>query len=108
MAAPVRFVIPKRLEGACSGELVMAHVLRFDDEFDVRTARRIEAILLAADAHASICLDLRRVRHVPDAAVGVVADALLQRRALNVVIRGLSQHQVRLLRYMGLESVASA
>jgi len=86
----------------------MPHVLRFDHDFDVRTARRIETILLAAASDASICLDLRGVRHVQDAAVGVVADALRQRRALRVEIRGLSQHQIRLLRYMGLESVARA
>jgi len=85
----------------------MAHVLRFD-QFDVGTARRIEAILLAASTDARICLDLRRVRNVQDAAVGVVADALLQRRTLRVEIRGLSQHQVRLLRYLGLEAVARA
>jgi len=85
----------------------MAHVLRFN-QFDVDTARRVEVILHAASADADICLDLRSVRHLQDAAVGVVAEALRRRRALRVEIRGLSQHQVRLLRYLGLEAVARA
>lgn len=78
-------------------------VLRVGDVLDLPAARFIQAALSQAAAGAVILLDLSGVRVCEDAALAVVAVALRGCRAARVAVHGLGLHQVRLMRYLGLD-----
>jgi hypothetical protein len=75
-------------------------VIRMEGTFDLPAARQVAAALEAAPAGQEVRLDLTRVREFHDFSVAVLARALQGRR---VDVRGLRTHQVRLLRYLGVE-----
>jgi hypothetical protein len=75
--------------------------LVFEDAFDLAGAREVLAATLLREA-ASVVVDLSRTRVVHDSAVAAVA-AIARRSAVPVTVRGLRAHDLRLLRYLGLE-----
>jgi hypothetical protein len=81
------------------------NVIQMEGTFDLPAAERVALALQAAPAGQEVRLDLTRVREFHDFGVAVLARALQGRR---VEVRGLRTHQVRLLRYLGVETVAPA
>ncbi len=77
-------------------------VISMDGIFDLPAAQQVARALEAAPAGQEVRLDLSRVREFHDFSVAVLARALQGRR---VDVRGLRVHQLRLLRYMGVEMV---
>jgi len=80
-------------------------VIQMEGTFDLPAAKEVEAALQSAPAGLEVRLDLTRVREFHDFSVAVLARALQGRR---VDVRGLRTHQLRLLRYMGVEMIDPA
>ena len=78
-----------------------ATVIRMDGIFDVRAAQRLARALAQTDADAQVRIDLTQVREFHDYGVTVLAQALAS-RGTRIVVRGLRQHHLRLLRYFGM------
>lgn len=78
-------------------------VLRVEGVFDGIAARRLEALLVAADAGARVHVDLTQVREFHDFGIAVLGHAVMRSRA-SVTLRGLRHHQLRVLRYFGVDA----
>jgi ABC-type transporter Mla MlaB component len=78
-----------------------------DGVFDDDAARRLEDALDSAGTGARVRLDLSRVRELHDHALALLAKVLAGRAdAVRVAPLGLRRHQLRLLRYLGVDAVA--
>jgi anti-anti-sigma regulatory factor len=66
-------------------------------------ARRLEALLVAADAGVRFHIDLTHVREFHDFGIAVLGLALTRSRA-KVTLRGLRKHQIRVLHYFGVDA----
>ena len=77
--------------------------IRLEGVFDGIVARRLEAVLTRAEAGARLRVDLTKIREFHDFGLAVLAHAMTLSRA-EVVLTGLRQHQVRVLRYCGLDT----
>jgi hypothetical protein len=80
--------------------------LRADGVLDLPAAERLVEALRAARGSARVEVDLTRVRDFHDLGVMLVARALAERTG-RVAVRGLRQHHVRLLRYLGIDTGAT-
>lgn len=80
-----------------------ATVIRMDGVFDVPAAQRLARALAQTDANEQVRIDLTHVREFHDYGVTVLAQALAS-RGKRIVVRGLRQHHLRLLRYFGIET----
>jgi anti-anti-sigma regulatory factor len=80
-------------------------MIRMDGIFDVAAAQTVVRALADEPAERDVRIDLTHVREFHDFAVAVLAQALAK-RAENVTVRGLRQHQLRLLNYLGLGQTA--
>lgn len=83
-------------------------VLALDGVFDLVAARRIEEALAMVRAGGVLAIDLSRVVEFQD--LGLAALAVTVRRsgsAVRIVLRGLCQHQLRLLHYLGVDGHSS-
>jgi anti-anti-sigma factor len=81
-------------------------VILLDGEVDAKAARAIQARVRAAEPGARVVVDLGHVRGLDFAGLAALARELRDSPARDVVIRGLSTSQVRLLRYLGLDPFA--
>jgi anti-anti-sigma regulatory factor len=84
-------------------------LIRVDGVLDASAAERLSRALLEATPDVEVAIDLSQVRAFDDFAVMVLGRALSGRGG-RVTVRGLRQHHVRLLRYLGIgpESEPSA
>jgi len=80
-----------------------ATVIRMDGVFDVPAAEQLARALDQTDENEQVRIDLTQVREFHDYGVTVLAQALSSRGA-RVIVRGLTQHHLRLLRYFGIET----
>jgi hypothetical protein len=71
--------------------------------FDAPAPERVARELQAA-AGLEVRIDLTQVRDFHDFGVAVLARALVARRRVDV--RGLRTHQIRLLKYLGIDALA--
>ena len=78
-------------------------VIRLEGVFDGLAARRLEAMLVETDAGVRLHIDLTQVREFHDFGIAVLGHAMTRSRA-HVTVRGLRQHQIRVLRYFGIET----
>jgi hypothetical protein len=78
-------------------------VIRLEGAFEGVTARRLEALLADAVEGSPVDIDMTQVREFHDFAIAVLGQALTRTRA-HVRIRGLRQHQIRVLRYFGVDA----
>jgi len=78
-------------------------LLRLDGVFDVPAARRVEKLLEKAKAGETVRLDLTHVREFHDFGIAVLAQALKHGKTCKVALLGLRQHQLRMLRYFGVD-----
>ncbi len=77
-------------------------VIRMDGAFDIDSVNTIRSRIEALSGDAEVYVDLSRVRDFHDRAIAMLADVLAVARA-RVSVRGLRQHQYRMLRYLGVE-----
>ena len=76
-------------------------LFRVEGTFDAATAAALLAQVASLGSGARVTVDFSRVNRFEDAALGQLADDLSKAEAL-VDVRGLTQHQRRLLAYFGL------
>jgi anti-anti-sigma regulatory factor len=76
-------------------------VIRMDGVFDVESVHVIRERVESLSGDAEVYVDLSRVRDFHDHAVALLAD-VLSRAPARVFVRGLRQHQYRMLRYLGV------
>jgi len=82
------------------GELL----LKLDGVFDQRAAERIAEALACVGPGGALRVDLSQIREFHDAGLAALARSLsASGRAVRVVVRGLRQHQVRILGYLGVD-----
>jgi STAS domain len=82
---------------APSGSLV----IRIDGSFDIDSVEGIRGRVEGLPPEAEVYVDLSRVRDFHDRAVALLAEVLSGARA-RISVRGLRQHQYRMLRYLGV------
>ncbi len=80
-------------------------LIRLDGVFDLAAAGEIRRVLADSPEGSEVYVDLSQVREFHDRAVAVLADALKAARHA-VSVRGLRQHQYRMLRYLGVDPSA--
>jgi anti-anti-sigma regulatory factor len=78
-----------------------ALVLQLGKEFSAPEAERLHETVLSFSPLSQLTLDFTRVREFHDAAFGMLAKTLGAQCAVKVVLRGLTLHQFRMLRYLG-------
>jgi anti-anti-sigma regulatory factor len=78
-------------------------IISLEGVFDGVAARHLEERLLRAMPGDRILVDVTQVREFHDFGVAVLGRALTLCRA-EVKLRGLRQHQVRVLRYFGVDT----
>ena len=76
-------------------------LIRLDGAFDLAAAGEIQRVLADSPEGTEVYVDLSQVREFHDRAVAMLADVLAATRA-RVSVRGLRQHQYRMLRYLGV------
>ncbi len=76
-------------------------VIRLEGVFDAAAAQRLSTAIEAADGD-EIRVDLTGVREFHDFGIAMLARALSGRE--HVAVSGLRHHQLRLLRYFGIEA----
>jgi len=76
-------------------------VIRIDGNFDATAATRLAGWLVEVPAGAPLVLDFSQVRVCEDFGLAAVADDLAARDRL--VVRGLTRHHERMLKYFGVE-----
>lgn len=69
--------------------------------FDLPAAQRMAHAIAEASEETLVRIDLTRVSHFDDSGVALLGRALARHRRTEV--RGLRSHQIRLLRYFGIE-----
>jgi hypothetical protein len=75
-------------------------VIRIDGAFDAMAATRLAGWLAEVPADGALVLDFSAVRECQDFGLAQVANDLAGREHL--VVRGLTRHQERMLRYFGV------
>jgi anti-anti-sigma regulatory factor len=81
-------------------------VIHLEGTFDVPAAWRVRDTIARVRPGQRVCIDLTHVRESYDFGIAVLAQALGPHDARRVRIRGLRQHQLRMLRYLGFEQAA--
>jgi hypothetical protein len=76
-------------------------VIRMDGFFDAKAATRLSGWLAEVPADGALVLDFTAVRECQDFGLAAVAADLAGRARL--VVRGLTRHQERMLRYFGVD-----
>jgi anti-anti-sigma regulatory factor len=76
-------------------------VIRIDGTFDARAATRLTGWLVEVPRGEPLVLDFTQVRTCEDFGLASVATDLAERERL--VVRGLTRHQERMLRYFGVD-----
>jgi hypothetical protein len=72
-----------------------------EGRFDISAMERVRRELAQVGARSFVQVDITRARDVEDAAVALLAGLMLVRRD-RIQVKGLRQHQARLLAYLGV------
>ena len=78
-------------------------LIQLDGIFDAVAAWSVRKRLATLSRDASVVLDFTQVRQFYDLGIAVMASCLAGLEGPRVVVRGLCQHQHRLLRYFGVD-----
>jgi hypothetical protein len=76
-------------------------VIRIDGTFDAKAASRLAGWLVEVPRDGSLVLDFTQVRACEDFELATLATDLASRDHL--LVRGLTRHQERMLRYLGVQ-----
>jgi hypothetical protein len=82
-------------------EVRTAHVIQVEGLLDVAAAVRLRDTVLGFDPDDPVVIDCHEVRDLEDAALAFLARSVLSGRR-RVELRGLGEHHLRLLRYLGV------
>jgi anti-anti-sigma regulatory factor len=77
--------------------------VRVGAKFDAMDVQKVEEALAALGPFARLTIDFGLVRDCDDAALALLASTLGALHGGEVALSGLSQHQWRLLSYLGLQ-----
>jgi hypothetical protein len=80
-----------------------AILIRVDGTFDAPAAWVVRGRLGAIPETSNVVIDFCQVREFNDLGLAVMASGLLPGHGPHVVVRGLRQHQHRMLRYFGVD-----
>lgn len=80
-------------------------LIRLDGTFDLAAAGEVQRALAESPRETEVYVDLSQVREFHDQAVAVLAD-VVRAAPHSISVRGLRQHQYRMLRYLGVEPAA--
>jgi anti-anti-sigma regulatory factor len=80
-------------------------LIRLDGTFDLAAAAEIQRALAELPDGTEVYVDLSQVREFHDRAVAVLADAV-KAAPHAISLRGMRQHQYRMLRYLGVDAAA--
>ncbi len=78
-------------------------LVQFGKRFSLPEAERLSQTILSAAPLSGLILDFTGVRDFQDSACGLLAKTLGAHDQLKVVLRGLTLHQFRVLRYFGVQ-----
>jgi hypothetical protein len=78
-------------------------LIQLDGTFDAVAAWGLKSRLGALPRDANVVLDFSQVREFYDLGLAVMASSFAEREGPHVAVRGLCQHQHRLLRYFGVD-----
>ncbi len=78
-------------------------LIEMDGVFDVPAAKRLGTVLERARPGEAIRIDVARVSAFEDFGLALLAQALGETSAARVALRGLRAHQLRILRYFGVD-----
>lgn len=81
-------------------------VIELDREFDVPAAHHVAAQIEGTEPGGTVTLDFHRVTQFHDFGIALLAQALGRSRRVDVRLAGLRTHQVRVLRYFGVDADA--
>ena len=81
-------------------------IIRVEGSLDLPAARFVEHSLKRMSVGDRVRIDFTRVRQFHDYGIAVLAQALKKHEAIVVRLDGLGMHQVRMLRYFGVDSEA--
>lgn len=79
-------------------------VISLEGTFDLSAARLLENSLKRIASGERVRVDFRHVRVFNDFAIAVLAQTLKSHGAEGAMVEGLGLHQVRLLRYFGVDA----
>jgi hypothetical protein len=82
--------------------------LRFHSQFTVAEAKHLRKAVLELGPFERLTLDFSDVRELQDSAIPILASTLTALHHTHVMIRGLTMHQWRMLRYFGVEAPSAA
>jgi hypothetical protein len=86
---------------AHDGTVVLKKV---SDTFGMRDAQRISELLQTLTPFSRLVLDFTAVRELDDAALLPLVGTLQPLAGVAIVLRGLTRHAARLLKYLGLRA----
>lgn len=88
--------MPVRSEMLESGRVAVV-----EGAFDASAAQEVREVLASKSQEERLVVDFSRVRQFEDSAIALLAQDIDATRG-RVVLRGLCQHQQRILRYFGV------
>jgi hypothetical protein len=77
---------------------------KLEGSFAVRDAERIAELIRSLAPFSRLVLDFTAVRECDDAAFLPLVDTLKPLVGVAIVLRGLTRHEARLLKYLGLSA----
>ena len=84
-----------------------ARVFEPDGVLDVLAALKLRDAIVELEPDDQVIVDLHEVRELDDSALAFLVRSLSS-RGRPIVLRGIGEHHVRLLRYLGLEGTLAA
>ncbi len=81
-------------------------VIELRGVLDVQAATLLRDAVLSLDPHDLVVIDCHEVRDLQDCALALLVSGLSS-RGRTVLLRGLGEHHLRLLRYLGVDPAAA-
>jgi ABC-type transporter Mla MlaB component len=89
------------LDEGSMGESSDCFTISVQGRFDISTMDRVRRELAQVEPRSFVQVDMTEARDVEDSAVALLAGLMLVRRG-RIQVKGLRQHQLRLLGYLGV------
>ncbi len=84
-----------------------AHVIELEGVLDEPAAAKLCETVLGFDADDRVVIDCHEVRELQDSALAFLASSVFS-RGRRIEMRGLGEHHLRLLRYLGVGQTDAA
>jgi len=88
------------------GEQRATRVIELRGVVDVPAAARLRDAVLSLDARDPVVIDCHEVRDLHDCALALLVSSLSS-QGRTILLRGLGEHHLRLLRYLGVDPAAA-